>query len=237
MQKLRTGLMIFLAICIIAGCAMLPTAVTKLLDHLSLNQTQYSQISSVQLAFAEVEPRLPILGKLALLQDCTIMEITEEDTIMTEQEALAALWTNLQPYWDIGLLPDSLVKSNLTVLPHLIYNPGNSMEYAVIWLVEITVPESPYYLFSAAIDDETGNLLILNFETDSDFMSDSDPNSFGALVAETYFSALDIRLNGYESQYFDTGSVEITYHFGTLEYGEISVHFNIFPQGVYMYFG
>lgn len=234
--------MIFLAICIIAGCALLPVSVTKVLDHLSLNQMRYSQISPVQLAFAEMEPRLPIIGKLSLLQDCHNMEITEEDMSMTEQEALAALQTNLQPYLDIGLLPDLQVQNNSTALPHLIYDPSDSTKYAVIWLVELavfveqTAPESSYYFFSAIIDDETGALLAFSFETDSDFMSDSDFHSFGTLVAETYFSALDIRLNGYESQHFDTENVEITYRFGTLEYGEVSVRFHISLDGVYMYF-
>lgn len=240
MNPCKNILVLILSLCILIFCATLPVITTEILDRDGRNQPVYRTISSVQLNFSP-ETRIPLLGKLALLKACATVEITEDEATLSAAEALEAVNQALAAYYALGVFPEEEITVS-SIFPILAYNPENPLEHAVLWAVEQTCTDFPYSQIGIVLDDETGKILVLNFESqtffDNTYFDNVTPEECCIQIATQYFSELEITLptpEYQESPDWETSGY-LTYRFGDMLYGEVSIIFNLFPQGFYIYF-
>lgn len=237
MRKMKNSILLLLTLLVIAVGAYLPRIIAAAQDGKTMDKVSFDTVRPVQL---EIRKDIPSLGKLALLNRLDrVIEIPQEATSMTPEEAEKAAYAALEPYLEAGIM-DSFETQIYEIRPLLGQTSDDPGLNSIFWDVTILSDPDVYFL-SLAIDDATGRLLRINYWTEYP-IEESARDGILAVFSDLYFNGLEITDYGdyetddLEDQYIGDSVIGVRYRFGDLVYGEINVDLYAFEYGFYTEF-
>lgn len=238
MRKLQIILVLLVAGILVAGCGFMPMILARIQDYTSMNQIQYEQVNSVELAFVEDEPSLPLLEKLNILKFAGSIEIDANETNMSEAEAKAAFLNALQPFLDSGVIPVSLDNMEIWIYPQVAYNREDPREFMTVWTLDIVSHAEPYQSLGAVLDDETGKILSISYTsyTEEAYERPDSAEEHLLLLAQVYFDGLGIQPINEEDWYNTEATKELLHVFDTPDHGLLIIGFSLHSEGFFTYF-
>lgn len=163
MRKLKTGLVLVLALCLLILGACLPAIVALIQDSNTQNRTGSSDIAPISLNLIGSEPTLTMVEKMRLIRDGNTFSITEEDTQISAAEALAYVDQYVEEYVAAELFP-WFKSTHYEVVPTLSIDRENPEKYGIFWVVYIADEEKSSQSLIIILDDETGTLLSISYD-------------------------------------------------------------------------
>lgn len=164
MKKLKNALILLLTIGLIGCGAILPGIVAAVMDRDAVNQTGTREMASVALEMGEEKQLLSTAGKLDLLRRGQTINITEKEASMTLADVNGAVETAMAEYIDAGIFEWFDFDAWITQ-PKLCIDPDSPDNYGVFWTVTIINKMEPYQTLSMDIDDETGKIYSIRYDT------------------------------------------------------------------------
>ena len=250
MRKLKTLLILMLTGLLFAFFAFLPRLTGAFYDDRLQGQSGSAPIQSVELVLNDMDSDAPgyMLRKLALERSMTDVPITSQQASMTEEEVIAAAQAGMEIYVDAGIFEwfDCTYQG---AEPYFGLEPSDKSRHMIFWSVIFTNENSPYQSLLLHIDDETGKIIYIKYETyeKRDFADDVTRQKMMEGFVYAFLSPLSLlpsqigeyeNLNGTISQeiteYPDNSTMVYTYR--DAQYGDIRVVFTIIPMGFYLVF-
>lgn len=252
MSKLKTGLVLLLTVLLIAALAVLPQAVAGVLDFLGNEKNGTASMQSVELAFDADRVDEPgyMMRKLALEQNMNTIPIAPEQASMTEEEALIAAQDAMAPYLEAHVF-EWFEYTFSSAEPYLAVDPGDKNNNSVFWSVAFLHEEKPYHSLFLHIDDETGCILFLTYETNGpdqfNYYYPENQRLMMEGLVDSFLSPLKLtvsQLSEYENLVGCTVAEQkmtddvtcMVYTYEDAQYGTIRVTFLISPEGLHIYF-
>lgn len=246
MRKLRTLLILLLAMFLIAAGAYLPRIAAAVQDGQTLGHTATEPMQSLVLELGgETQAPGYMMRKLALEQNMMTIPISAGEASMTQEDVFAAAEKGMEGYIEAGMF-EWFEYNFRNAEPYLGIDADDKSNFTVFWSVTLDYQGDPYQYLFLHIDDETGKILYINYVTYADdqfkyYYPDNQQLMMEDFVS-TYFSQLDLTdladyayLNGTGTEKVTTADdvTAVRYSFGDLVYGEVSVDFYITPVGFY----
>jgi len=238
--KNRGNLLVLLGTAFVFVCiAYFPKWMAALQDRKILSQAQIEEMQSVQL---NIQEELPAMGKLALMKNIhkgNAIEISTEDAYMSVEELQNTVAKALQPYFDTDLI-SLFEEERCEYRPLLVWDRENSLS-GIVWQWVSTSMKDKFYEVGVLLDDETGEILLIQYSGDRVF-EDSMQDDILSLLCENYFEGLqitdyaDFATDDLEHQYIGDNVQGVRYRFGDVVYGEVNVDFFVSRYGFYMEF-
>lgn len=253
MYRLKAVLTILLSLALIAGFALLPKGIAIVSDFLSNGKPGTTSMDTVELTIYSDQTDAPgyMMRKLALEQRMTTIPIEPEQAAMTEEEVLNAALEGMEAYVDAGIF-EWFGYTFFSAEAYLCMDPEDQSNNSVFWGVQFTREEKPYQSLFLHIDDETGNILYLSYETygpDADkyyapenqrLMMESFVDAFfrplklTASEMSVYKNFIGMEVNEQETP--DEVTV-VSYTYDDAVYGAVHVTFHISPEGLHVFPG
>lgn len=248
MRKLKTAAVVLLALLLIIALALLPQGVAGISDQLAHRNAETAAMQTVELALHSARTDEPgyMLRKLALEQRMSTIPIEPEQAAMTQEEVLSAALEGMQAYTEAGVF-SWFDYTAFFAEPYLGVDPEDQNNNTVFWGVNFVQEGKPYRNLFLHIDDETGSILYLNYETyGPDAGQYSDPEDQRRMLegfVDAFFRPLKLsadQMNRYQNfigaeMYEKATPDEETiaeYSYTDAQYGTICVTFYIFPNGL-----
>lgn len=191
MTKLKNALILLLVVLLLAAGALLPTAVTWVQDTLTAGQVQYANVDSLQLTLEERRQSLDMVGKLNLILNGDIVEVTDKVTQMSEGDVIEAVYAGLQPYAGLGFIPLELDNDMLEFHPIMAYGDTDPDMYNFYWYVYLSFDGYADDTLTVILDDETGKILAMEFV--NPYLDVADMSyEYVHIISDTYFKDLGI---------------------------------------------
>lgn len=250
MNKLKTVLVLLLTVLLIVILALLPQAMAGVSDFMGNKKPGTVSMQSVELAFDSDKADEPgyMMRKLALEQRMTTIPIDPVQASMTEGEVITAAKTGMDIYMEASMF-DWFDITYQMAEPYLGVDPNDRNNNTIFWGVTFTAEDGPYHHLFMHIDDETGKVLFINYETygEDKFNYDRPENQRRMMegFVHSFFSPLNLtQLSEYENlletsmleQYVSDDVTCVRYTFEDAQYGTIHVEFYITPMGFCVYF-
>lgn len=251
MRKLLLPLFLLLIAGLLVTGAFLPQITAAVMDGAAGEAAATAPMQSVELKFgADNQQPGYMMRKLALEQWMTTVPITADETSMTEDEVYAAVETGMEPYLEAGIF-EWFDFTYRMAEPYFGLDPYDKSNYMVFWGVTLVNESDPYQSLFLHIDDETGRILYIKYETyGDDRLNYYFPENHRLMMegfVDAYYSPLELTqadlaeykdLLGTSVEELDlTDDVTaVRYSFDDTQYGEIRVEFYITPSGFYVYF-
>ena len=248
---MKSWISLVLAMLLIGCCGILPRLAGEITDRLNRNQSGTAPIQSVELTLSGSEQEQPgyMLRKLALERDMTTLPIAAEQASMTEEEVIAAAVAGMDIYIDAGIF-DWFDYTYQGVEAYLGIQPSDKHNHAIFWSVTFINESEPYNCLFLHIDDETGKIIYIKYEDGGPARLFTDKEAAKRVMdrfIQAFLSPLSLmpeqvweyeNLEGTVSQSMlhDSELSMAAYSCRDLEYGRITVEFNIIPCGFYVYF-
>ena len=247
MRRLNSTGAIILAALLIAGMAMLPRGIAVISDMFANEKSGISSMHTVELNFYSEKTDEPgyMMRKLALEQRMTTIPIKPEQAKMTEDEVLSAATDGMTPYIEANMFNWFEYQYCYTE-PYLCIDSENKNNNTICWGVTFVVEKKPYHNLFLHIDDETGKILYINYETyGPDKYSYYYPDNQRLMMegfVDSFFGPLNLTSHQL-SEYKNLLSQNVTerkltddvtcvrYTFEDSRYGTINLDFQISPTG------
>lgn len=237
MRKLKNGLILLLAVAVIACGGALPMAVSALWDRATGNQIQYGEMAAVTLSLGLHQSNLPLLGKLSLLY-CTAVQIDQSQASMTEEQVMEAVKADLAPYQDAGLICCDLDSLSFECAADYDYDVLNPERHCVFWRVNISGSvDGQKHTGFLILDDETGKILTIdyNHRANNDFGYEVEyhPENLEPFCS-IYFDSWDNSIFSWESLNIaraEDSEYSRVYRWGDEVYGQINMEFILYCSG------
>lgn len=245
MTKLKVPLLILFTMILLIIGASLPQIAAAVQDSATVNNSGYSEMESLKLDFSQERQWMPILGKLALIRDGSFYGISTEETVMSEDEVKLAVEEGLSLYYQAELIPYNWNDVKYVADPHLVYASSNTENYCILWVVSIAWPDDEHML-SLYVDDETGLILYLHYETIQAldvYTAQGYLDAFSnAYFESTGISAILVNPEGYGAEFVDYddsglnagGDLSYCHTIYHPDYGYITFEFWIYTNGYYV---
>lgn len=252
MHKLRTAATVLLAAVLIGALAVLPRAVGEIRDEFAGKTPISAPMQSVALAFGADRVSEPgyMLRKLALEQNMFTVPIQPSQATMSEDDALEAAMFGMRPYIDSELY-HWFDGNFVNIQPYIGIDPENKSNNMIFWAITYAHDREPYQYLFLHIDDETGCVLYIDYETSGDDRLDTFDSQNQPLLMEKLIDAFLRPLNLLEEQMPDAQNQlsreitevqrlesDVTCIAYTLEdalYGAVRLQFYITPEGFRVY--
>ncbi len=170
MGKFRTMLVLLLAVALLLGCGALPRLAASIADGEHLNTPAFAPISGIFFdpTAPATEPATDTLeyylDRLALHGNMYSMPVKTEVAAMTEEDVLSAAMEQVRAYESLGvLLP--FEDSSIQVEPLFAIDIDDVENTAVYWTVYAYTPTKPADSLLVYLDDATGKILSIVFES------------------------------------------------------------------------
>lgn len=250
MRRLRTFLILLLTVALIALFAVMPKLAAAVSDQFTNGRSGSAPMQSVELALDAHKTDEPgyMMRKLALEQRMVTIPIEPEQASMTEEEVLNAAQVGMSVYIEANMF-DWFEYTFCSAEPYLGIDPEDKNNNSIFWGVTFTTQSAPYHYLFLHIDDETGRILYLSYETDGpDKFNYYYPENQRLMMegfVDAFFSPLNLtRRNEYENllgesvieQDLTDDVTCVVYTFEDAQYGTIHVAFHISPEGLHVYF-
>lgn len=236
MRKLKILLTVLLTALLLAGGACLPGIVGAVQDQRVLGQPRYEPVQSVRL---QIRDEMSVVGKLSLMKYMyNVLDISGDQTRMTEEDAAAAGAKALAVYYEVGLIQPFDV-TFVEWAPVLICDPKDPEVYGIFWKGLLVRDEEPYPMIEVYLDDETGRLMYIQYIAGEMIYEDGELEALLNVVADIYFAGLEMpeyescRASEHDSEKTLNG---ITYTIEDKKYGNVYVECFSFGSGFYLGF-
>lgn len=247
MRKHKTAFAIFLALALIAGMALLPRWIAGISDRVTNGKPGTAAMQSVALSLYSDQKDEPgyMLRKLALEQWMTTVPIKPEQAKMTREAVLTGAVDGMTPYIEAGMF--KWFDYQFTdAEPYLCIDPENKSSNMIVWGVTFAVDDKPYHHLFLHVDDETGKILYISYETDGPDKYNYYYKENQRLLMEGFTDSFyrPLGLSGDQlGDYKELVSQEVEerkltddvtcwrYTFDDQQYGVIYVEFSITPAG------
>lgn len=253
MYRLKAVIAVFLSLVLIAGLALLPKGIAGISDYLSNEKPGTASIHTVELSVYSDQTDEPgyMMRKLALEQRMNTIPIEPEQATMTEEEVLNAALEGMVAYEDAEIF-EWFEYTFFSAEAYLGMDPENQNNNSIFCGVQFTREEKPYQNLFLHIDDETGRILYLSYETygpDADkyyepenqrLMIEGFVDAFFRPLRLTpsdmsvYKNFIGIEVNEQETP--DEVTV-VSYTYDDAVYGAVHVTFHISPEGLHVFPG
>lgn len=196
MRKLRTLLILLLAIFLIAAGAYLPRIAAAVQDGQTLGHTATEPMQSLVLELGgEAQAPGYMMRKLALEQNMMTIPISAGEASMTQEDVFAAAEKGMEGYIEAGMF-EWFEYNFRSAEPYLGIDADDKSNFTVFWSVTLDYQGDPYQYLFLHIDDETGKILYINYVTYADdqfkyYYPDNQQLMMEDFVS-TYFSQLDL---------------------------------------------
>lgn len=242
------------AIIIIAGflavLAFLHQIVSCVLDGKTEKQPSYNDMHSVSLDINNGEATLTYKQMIALLADAKTVDLSPDQTTMTEQEVNAAVTKFLEECEEAGIF-EQFTPTHCSILPKLLYDPSDFSKHLVVWTVTMTNKKSPNQALLLDVDDDTGKILCVSYDIYRSYTMENVWEQNKTLLecfTDLYFAqfemaeAAEAARSGaftdsgiyYEYKEVDGGVTEVIYSFSDAEYGVVQIQFIVNGAGGFM---
>lgn len=250
MNKLKPVWVLLLTVLLIAVFALLPQAIAGVSDFIGNEKPGTAPMQSVALALGTDKTDEPgyMMRKLALEQRMTTIPIEPEQATMTEEEVLTAAQSGMTVYMEANMFT-WFDYTFCSAEPYLGIDPEVKNNNTIFWGVTFTTKDDPYHYLFLHIDDETGKIIFINYETyGEDQYNYYYPENQRLMMegfVDSFFGSLNLtQRSEYENLRAESVSepkvtYDVTcmrYTFEDTEYGVINVEFYITPAGFYVYF-
>lgn len=167
MRRLKAVAAILLAFVLIVGLSLLPHGVAGISDVLTNEKPGTVSMRTVELTVYSDQTDEPgyMLRRLALEQRMTTIPIKPDHAKMTEEEVLTAAVDGMAPYIEAKMF-EWFEYHFFKAEPYLCIDPENKNNNTIFWGVTFAVKDKPYHNLFLHIDDETGKIIYINYETD-----------------------------------------------------------------------
>ncbi len=162
MNKRKTGAFLLLSLLLIAAFALLPRIVAQISDIQAAGKLNSAPMQSIELAFDSEKENMT--RKLALEMRMTTIPIEPKQASMTEAEVIDAAKANMDAYAQVGLFA-WFDYTYCSVEPYLAIDSEQKNNISIIWGVTFSDQNDPYKYLFLHIDDETGKILYISYET------------------------------------------------------------------------
>lgn len=247
MRKFRTALILLITMAFLTLGAFLPMLIAAATDC-NLNQSGSRELPSIALDVSDSngEPRsLSAAGKIALLRDGKMINITEKEASMTDAEVNAAVEAAMEEYTVAGIF-DWFEHTAWNTQPKLCIDPDAPDNYGIFWTVAILNENQPYQSLVMDIDDHTGKVFSIRYDIFGEYSLDGiEERNSG--IRDTFvhvylgqLGILDSREN--EEPYVEYGELDGEVFYGVFllqdeEYGDIPIEFYVAgPGSFWVYF-
>lgn len=248
MRKLKTVTVVLLALLLIIALALLPQGVAEISDQLAYREAETAAMQTVELALYSARTNEPgyMLRKLALEQRMSTIPIDPEQAAMTQEEVLSAALAGMQAYTEAGVF-SWFEYTSFSAEPYLGVDPEDQNNNTIFWGVTFVQEEKPYRNLFLHIDDETGSILYLSYETygpdAGKYFEPEDQRRMLEGFVDAFFRPLKLsadQMNRYQNfigveMHEKAAPDEETvaeYSYTDAQYGTICVTFYIFPNGL-----
>lgn len=253
MNKIKTVFAVLLSLVLIAGLALLPKGIAGISEYLSNEKPGTASIRTVELTVYSDQADEPgyMMRKLALEQRMTTLPIEPKQASMTEEEVLNAALEGMEPYVDANIF-EWFEYSFFSAEAYLGMDPENQSNNSVFWGVRFTHEEKPYRNLFLHIDDETGSILYLSYETyGPDAGKYYEPENQRLMMddfVDAFFLPLNLttdQMSMYknfigmevkENEIPDDATI-VSYTYEDAVYGAVHVTFHISPEGLRVFPG
>lgn len=253
MHRLKTVIAVLLSMVLVAGLALLPRGIANISDSLINEKPGTATIDTVELIVYSDQTDEPgyMIRKLAMEQRMTTIPIEPEQAAMSEEEVLNAALEGMGPYVDARIF-EWFEYSFFSAEPYLGMDTENQSNNSIFWSVTFSNEEKPYHNLFLHIDDETGCILYLSYET---YGPDADkyyePESQRLMMegfVDAFFRPLNltasdmsvyknfIGIEVHEKETPDEVTV-VSYTYDDAVYGAVHVTFHISPDGLRVFPG
>ncbi len=235
MSKLKTILAMFIMAAVVIAGAFLPNIVVAFQDQNSDSDYEYADMQTAQLRI-EDEVSLSTLGKLAMLSNATIVEITEDQTTMNPDEAIQAAFDCLDVYHFSDLISVNYHYFAIDAVPSMLYSVERPGEYNIVWAISLYAPDHTS-IIDLVLDDATGTLLSISYHAAGGPFAESDLTELTFYIAELYFAPLSLTPSaenfGESTENTETDAYWFsgTYIFYDDIYNEVAVEIMVSPYG------
>lgn len=250
MHKFKAACAVGISLALIGGMALLPKAIAGISDGLNGGKPGTAPMHGVELAVYSNQADEPgyMLRKLALEQGMTTIPISPEAAAMREEEVLDAAMEGMAAYVDAGVF-EWFEYTFFSAEPYLGMDPKNQSNNSVFWSVQFTHGDKPYRDLFLHIDDETGSILYLSYETYGPEASRYETLENRRLMMEgfvdAFFSPLKLTASemseyknfiGVEAKEYNTPdeAAIVSYTYEDAVYGAVHVTFHISPEGLHV---
>lgn len=253
MPKLKTVFTVLAALILIAGLALLPQGIAGISDLMTNEKPGAASIHTVELSLYSNQTEEPgyMMRKLALEQRMTTIPIEPEQASMTEEDVISAAMDGMTIYMEAGVF-EWFEYTFCAAEPYLGMDPENPDNNSVFWGVTFSHDEKPYQYLFLHIDDETGSILYLSYETYGPDMYNYYYRENQLLMMEGFVDAFLRPLNltigqleeydgllgsGVEEQELTDDVTCVMYTYEDAVYGAVYVTFHISPEGLHVFPG
>lgn len=250
MRKIKTTVAVLSALLLLALLAVMPQAAARISDLLGNEKPGAAPMRAVELAVGTDKTDKPgyMMRKLVLEKRMVSLPIQPEQASMTEEEVYAAALDGMAAYREANIF--SWFKYDFrSAEAYLGIDPEDKNNNMVFWAVTFSSQVEPYRHLFLHIDDETGKILYIVFDTygeDPYVYSDSESRQrMMEELTDSFFDALNLsQRDEYEALLGEGVSQPQVgedflcthYTFVVSEYGVIDIEFIIYPGGFYVYF-
>ena len=169
MRKLKTILIFLVTLALLAVGAAFPKLVAMVTDRNHLNQPGTQEMQSINLDLSGERQALSTVGKIDLLSRGQTINITENEASMTVAEVNAAVEAAMAEYVDAGIFEWFDITAWNTQ-PKLCVDPNAPDNYGIFWTVTILNEIEPYQSLGMDIDDETGKIYSIRYDTYGEYV-------------------------------------------------------------------
>ena len=171
MRKLKNALILLLTAVLIALGAALPKITAAIVDWEKADQSGSREMTPIALDVNGEVRSLSAVEKIDLLRKGQMIAITEKEASMTEAEVNAAVETAMREYEDAGIFSWFDYEA-WNVQPMLCIDPNAPENYAIFWSVTIVNKMEPYQTLGVDIDDETGKIYSIRYDSYGEYSPD-----------------------------------------------------------------
>lgn len=252
MSRPKPGFSLFMTALLIVALALMPQVVAGISDFIENEKPGTAPMQSVELALGADKTEMPgyMMRRLALEQRMTTIPIEPEQAAMTEEEAIAAAQNAMAVYIEANIF-DWFDYSFCSAEAYLGIDPEDKSNNMIFWGVTFAAQADPYHYLFVHIDDETGKILYLSYETYGPDQFDYYYKENQLLMMEgfvdSFLRPLNLalgQLTEYENLVSSSAAEQkltddvtcVVYTYEDTEFGTIHVGFHISPKGLCVYF-
>lgn len=163
MHLIKNCLIVVLALAVVAVGAVLPFLTADVQDEAARGNVTFQEINAISLEIGAKESGLNFLQKLAMFANGEYYTIPNIGSIHTEDEIVECAMKELSFYQETMLVNPGAAFEIETVNPGMVCF-GET--YYNVWIVSLIANTDTYEYLVIMIDDETGKILNLDYQSD-----------------------------------------------------------------------
>lgn len=192
MGKVKMGIALTVALCLLVLFAFLPGITAKIIDISQKNRAGSSDITPISLDLSPETGQLSIVEKMHLLKDGYSYPIGEDGAKSTASEALSWVENIFTEYIDVNDIWGFDVP-HYQVTPILYIDEQEPEKHGVFWGIYIVNEGASAQNLTIIADDETGTILGVHYDTVE--MEEIRQDRYGVILdalCQLYLQQLDV---------------------------------------------